>query len=77
MSKIEEMAAEYKKMHPSATTFGNKEVNREVEYAYIDGANAVLREIEQLVSKFDTHPGYLYNDLYVRMKDKIRELKGE
>lgn len=45
--------------------------------AYITGANAVLREIEQLVSKFDTHPGYQYNDLYVRMKDKIRELKGE
>ena len=80
MSKIEEMATEYKKMHPSATTFGNKEVNREVEYAYIDGANAVLREIEKA---FDISKPYLGNPfatLEERAKgvyDLVKELKGE
>ncbi len=72
MSKIEEMAAEYKKMHPSATTFGNKEVNREVEYAYIDGANAILREIEDVLPHLAKN-GVIYSIL----KDKIKELKGE
>lgn len=70
MSKIEEMAAKYKKMHPSATIFGNKEVNREVEYAYIDGANAVFREIEPLVATLRSGARKLF-------EEKFKELKGK
>lgn len=70
MSKIEEMAKEY----CQGSSFDDACM---MKPAYIAGANAVLKEIEQLVSKFDTHPGYQYNDLYVRMKNKILELKGE
>lgn len=70
MNKIEEMAKEY----CQGSSFDDACM---MKPAYIAGANAVLIEIEQLVSKFDTHPGYQYNDLYTRMKDKIRELKGE
>jgi len=68
MSKIEEMAstAEY-----------NGIDRKSFERGYIQGANDVLKEIEQLVSKFDTYPGYQYNDLYVRLKDKLNGLKGE
>lgn len=70
MSKIEELAKEY----CQGSSFDDACM---MNPAYIAGANAVLKEIEQLVSKFDTHHGYQYNDLYVRMKDKISELKGE
>lgn len=74
MSKIDEMAERFA---TEGDEFSGLQVIEIKKDAYIRGANAVLREIEQLVSKFDTHPGYRYNDLYTRMKDKIRELKGE
>jgi len=75
MSKIEEMATE---LGYHTDTFNRAEFTaNEVRQACIDGANAVLREIDKLVSKFDTYPGYQYNDLYVRLKDKLNELKGE
>lgn len=73
MSKIEEMAEK----EVPIRAWDDNIITDWCRQIYCLGANAVLKEIEQLVSKFDTHPGYQYNDLYIRMKDKIRELKGE
>ena len=77
MSKIEEMALKDLPIRVSGNGWNDWDENKAKREGYILGANAVLKEIEKLVSKFDTHPGYQYNDLYTRMKNKILELKGE
>lgn len=70
MSKIEELAKEYCKIeHLKGSSFDDISM---MKPAYITGANAVLKEIENVLYSPIT-PYQLYNDL-----DKlVKELKGE
>ena len=75
MSRIEEMAEVYGKDRPFVWYDNNGEIYENISkpaIAYSDGANAVLKEIEDVLYSPIT-PYQLYYDL-----DKlVKELKGE
>ncbi len=75
MSKIEEMADAYGRENPFTWYDDNGEIYENTSkpaIAYSDGANAVLKEIEDVLPHLAKN-GVIYSIL----KDKIRELKGE
>lgn len=75
MSKIEEMAEAYGRENPFTWYDADAEINKDTSspaIAYSDGANAVLKEIENVLPHLAKN-GVIYSIL----KDKIQELKGE
>lgn len=76
MSKIEEMAEAYGRENPFTWCDADAEINKDTNspaIAYSDGANAVLKEIEELLNP-EWKLGSLLEDT---IRNKICELKGE
>ena len=82
MSKIEEMAMKaadkmWGKTDPHDYTdhSGVGAAHANYKVGYIDGANAVLREIEEFIKVIEMNG---YNYIFCEfLKDKIKRLKGE